>query len=59
MSSINALHTMGTFTLEDDVILLKSGEVLFRPDWMWMASVGISSLDLRSWSRRLRIDWIR
>ena len=31
MSSICALDTMRAFTREDDVILLKSGEVLFRP----------------------------
>ena len=31
MSSSNALVTMRAFTREDDVILLKSGEVLFRP----------------------------
>jgi CRP-like cAMP-binding protein len=31
MSSSNALVTMRAFTREDDVISLKSGEVLFRP----------------------------
>ena len=41
MSSICALDTMRAFTREDDVILLKSGEVLFRPPVAWPPSVAV------------------
>ena len=51
MSSSNALATMRAFTREDDVILLKSGEVLFRP-----GETGTTMFGLLEWA--IRITWI-
>ena len=51
MSSSNALFTMRAFTREDDVILLKSGEVLFRP-----GETGTTMFGLLEGA--IRITWI-
>ena len=51
MSSICALDTMRAFTREDDVILLKSGEVLFRPGETGTTMVGLLE-------GSIRITWI-
>ena len=51
MSSICALDTMRAFTREDDVILLKSGEVLFRP-----GETGTTMFGLLEGA--IRITWI-
>jgi CRP-like cAMP-binding protein len=51
MSSLCALDTMRAFTREDDVILLKSGEVLFRP-----GETGTTMFGLLEGA--IRITWI-
>ena len=52
MSSSNALFTMRAFTREDDVILLKSGEVLFRP-----GETGTTMFGLLEGGDSHHLDW--
>jgi len=58
MTSICALDTMRAFTREDDVILLKSGEVLFRPGETGTTMFGLIEGAIRiTWIGRSGQNW--